>query len=493
MLNGGTLSGFSLIPNTSSNITGHWNAFNLNNGTSIMGPAWTQVGTVLYNSNNEIGPFSDSNYFKLVGTSGFNPTAGPYTVALVYNVPASDSGILFSTGSSSVSGLYSYFSNTSSSAQVFYNNPSTEPGVTSPNNPTLGVNVVIFGVDSSGYPWIKLNNGTATKGSTAVTYIQGPETDFGRYYPGGQPATKTQLIEAWASSDNPTSASLSSLYTTIKANLNAGSLYAIPNTSTTTSHLNAKDLNGGTANVGSTFTTVGTIAYENYTFNPSVGPFPSGSYYKQTSGPFSFTSTPFTMVFVFTGSANGTTQFLGGTSGIGMGIKSDSTVGFYYGSYLGTSNTITNGVNIAIGGIDSTGKAFVQLNGGTVATTTGIAYTSYSQNALGVYGDLSSLPSTNANLIEVYTSTDVPTSTAFTSLYNQIQTNLSSIGANTVMQVKAITNNVSSLGYGGSNVNTFTNAAGANITQPQQNLTGNGYSVVTYILDPTTGQVIPNQ
>lgn len=206
-----------------ANTVGHWSANDLAHGTSSIGPVWTKNGTVALNSGlinvpASVGSFSGSNYYSLTGTSGFNPTSGPYTVALVYNVISSDAGILFTTGAFGVSGLYSYLGNTGSGAQITYSSPGpTETGVTSANNPVLGVNIVIFGLDASNKAWIKLNNGTVAESSGTITYVQGTETDLGNY--SGQPATHTQLIEAWASSDVPGTSAFNALYNTIKANL----------------------------------------------------------------------------------------------------------------------------------------------------------------------------------------------------------------------------------------------------------------------------------
>jgi Na+/H+-translocating membrane pyrophosphatase len=81
--------------------------------------------------------------------------------------------------------------------------------------------------------------------------------------------------------------------------------------------------------------------------------------------------------------------------------------------------------------------------------------------------------------------------TGLTPLPVQVMTMVNDPVNGTTMQVQIITNNVSSLSYGGSNVSTYTGGTSPTLTQPQQQLSDHGYAVVQYILDPVTGNIVP--
>jgi Na+/H+-translocating membrane pyrophosphatase len=83
--------------------------------------------------------------------------------------------------------------------------------------------------------------------------------------------------------------------------------------------------------------------------------------------------------------------------------------------------------------------------------------------------------------------------TGLSPLQVQIVSMLNSSTNGTTMQVALVKNNVTGLNYGGSNVSSYTGGTSPSITQPQQSLADHGYAVVQYILDPITGNIIPNQ
>ena len=203
--------------------------------------------------------------------------------------------------------------------------------------------------------------------------------------------------------------------------------YLIPEDASAVGHWNATDLANGTAKIGSPWTTVGTVAFETgVAVRPGVGPFPSGNYYKQTSGAFSFLAAPFTEVAIWYGAPTGTEQVILGTQNQELNVGTTNTSGFYYGSNLYPANAPVSSpsINVTFGGIDGSGNCWAQLNGGT-AVSTSCSYVGISaQDALGVYaGDLATFPATGLKLVEAYATTAVPSAGAFTAIYNAIVAN----------------------------------------------------------------------
>jgi hypothetical protein len=232
-----------------------------------------------------------------------------------------------------------------------------------------------------------------------------------------------------------------------------------------------------------------------------VGPFSGSNYYTQNPSPMNLTTGPWTvgLVFIPTDFASAYIMLNSGvtlTNGWYVQYTGGGNANIYFNNGLGTTVTtgntaVLNTVNILLFGIDASGNAFIKLNNGatvsqssfTITAGAATAWIGYDSAGVGAYA--------GGNIVELWASTDVPSSAAFTALYNTFS---NSIAGKTLLQLKAVTNNVSSLGYGGSDLSSFyaANSSGVTLTQPQQTLSDHGYAVVQYILDPTTGQIIPN-
>jgi hypothetical protein len=201
--------------------------------------------------------------------------------------------------------------------------------------------------------------------------------------------------------------------------------YLIPEDGNTVGHWNAVDLNGGTAKIGPSWNTVGIVPYNPSTsIRPSVGPFSTSSYYTQISGPFSFSTAPFTTVMIWYGADTGSEQVFGGTTNQESFLNSTGT-GFYYGSNLYASGSINVApvINVTFGGIDGSGMSWTQLNGGSAVSTAGAYVGAGSVGSIGIYADLIDFPATGVYIIEELASKDIPSSALFSSIYNQILAN----------------------------------------------------------------------
>jgi hypothetical protein len=144
---GGVVNAY-IIPESGSVLT-HVNATDLKNSTAKVGGAWTQNGTVPFNSSSvpvpSVGPYSDSNYFSQgVGSPMNVASPGPYTFAIAFSATGADGGVLISTGNFNVSGFYVY-----ENAVFSTSGAGITASITSQIGPTSNkLNVLMFGLDA---------------------------------------------------------------------------------------------------------------------------------------------------------------------------------------------------------------------------------------------------------------------------------------------------------------------------------------------------------
>jgi hypothetical protein len=204
------------------------------------------------------------------------------------------------------------------------------------------------------------------------------------------------------------------------------SAYLITNVSgTVLTHVNATDLNNGTALVGGPWTLNGSVTYNaGASPRPSVGPFSDSNYFSQTSSsPANVGAGPWTVVLLVnpTSVVNEPVAFGTGPGSTGYFLELFSGAAILNG---GTGSATANGLvpssfNIVIAGVDSSGNAFAQINGdltgtGSVATTASSTATMIGRYSSGTGFSLS------GTVTELMVSTAVPSSAAFTNLYNAI-------------------------------------------------------------------------
>lgn len=206
-----------LIPDSSKTI-GHWNAADLLAGTSRVGTAWAEVGTVPSVASGlllpaGVGPFSDSNYFTQSSGSPFNLDAGPWTIAMVLN-PASlsNSPVVIASYNSGVSAGY-YI-------QIFAGSVSlTFGGVDLSTSATLilnGLNLLICGLDASGKLYIQLNGGTIGTAS-GVTPVAGSTVHLGNIQSSTGYGFDGAVYEVMISTDVPSTTNFNAIYAAVAA------------------------------------------------------------------------------------------------------------------------------------------------------------------------------------------------------------------------------------------------------------------------------------
>lgn len=213
-----------LIP-TSSNTTMQVSANDLFNGTANKGPSWVVAGSAATLNSSaypgpNVGPLNSKGYAVAYNLSPANVSAGPFTFVLLFNPSATDLGILFSTGTEDIDGLYCY------ETSLVINHSSGYVETTVGNTPVnSALNVLIGGMDASGNTFLQLNGGTtATNTGATITPTVADNTTLGYYTGGGQFTTLTNLYEFRFSTDVPSSGAFTTLYNQIIANLNTNTV-----------------------------------------------------------------------------------------------------------------------------------------------------------------------------------------------------------------------------------------------------------------------------
>lgn len=201
-----------LIPE-SGTVAVHVNATDLTNGTAKVGGAWTQHGTVPFNSGTtprpSVGVFSASNYFSQAA-SPIAFAAAPFTMVLCF-IPTANAGLTIQEMLGTPNNFF--LSGATANAAAYNDSLINVPAAGTMN---IGqMNVLMGGVDGSGADWVKLNGGAAS--SMASSYSQSAAAAFIGFN-AALPAFDTQVIEAMACTSIPSSALFNSIYSQILAN-----------------------------------------------------------------------------------------------------------------------------------------------------------------------------------------------------------------------------------------------------------------------------------
>lgn len=204
--------------------------------------------------------------------------------------------------------------------------------------------------------------------------------------------------------------------------------YLIPETGTVYEHVNATDLNNGTAHIGTAWTEHGTVTF-NAGSPASVGPFSDSNYFTLAPGnPINVTSIFTAVLVVNIPSAQGSAVPLAtGTNGSG---------GFYLftynlgGNYLTinqptasqpfTPFSLSAGIGVILCGWDGA-LGWIQVNGHAAGVLSSTAPASSATSAyLGRYtstGDGFS----QGDVVELMVSSSAPSQAAFTAIYQAIE------------------------------------------------------------------------
>jgi hypothetical protein len=212
-----------LIPESGTVLT-HVNATDLHNGTAKVGGAWTQNGTVTFNSgatpNPSVGPFSDSNYFSQTSSSPANVANGPFTVVMLTNqnsTTAPSDQIIMSTGTFNAGGFYAQMF--SSFFTPVVNSSGTDTGAGTSNGPVAGAfTVSIFGLDASGNLFSQLNGGTTAQVSGAAISASTTAAMIGRYIGGTGYYFNGNIYEVMVSTAVPSGTAFTAIYNAVIAN-----------------------------------------------------------------------------------------------------------------------------------------------------------------------------------------------------------------------------------------------------------------------------------
>jgi hypothetical protein len=179
-------------------------------------------------------------------------SAAAWTVALVINYNSSDTVdnavyLTQNTGKWRIQSFGSYLSATFNGGSLI---------VTNNFNP--GLNLLIFGQDSSNNAYLQLNNGPLATGSSYGFSAGGSPVLLGAYIGPNFPSY-SQIVEVYGSTSAASASYFSSLYKAYSGNLALGSNYLLNKDSNTIGQWNAVDLFNSTARVGPVWTQLGTV------------------------------------------------------------------------------------------------------------------------------------------------------------------------------------------------------------------------------------------
>jgi hypothetical protein len=207
--------------------------------------------------------------------------------------------------------------------------------------------------------------------------------------------------------------------------------YLIPQDANCTIHVNATDLNNGTAKVGPVWTMNGTVPYNALAVpKPTIGPFSDTNYFSLASGnPMNSGAAPFVCIALLNITSGGGVYLSTGTqSGNGFYLQVDNTQRAYlYTIKSGTLYDVSspggtvpeNSLTMLMHGMDSGGNLYLQINNGPLYTFSSAQIGASATNTyIGRY-PIAGAPFTTGVLCELLFSTDTPSAELFTSIYNQ--------------------------------------------------------------------------
>ena len=441
----------TLIANTANTI-GHWTGDDLSGGSANTGPIWIEVGTVPpiaatseYPLKDAVGPFSDSNYFKLTHPSIFNQQT--FSMAIVMScADLSNTPYFLSNGNDLNKGWIAQLDGASSPTGVQMTVEATGSANTFTSNKYIqgDVGVLMVGYDAAtGTVYAQINNNTlASSAIGANLVIYGTDdTELGRLSVSTGFSLNGAVYEVYLSSDIPSHAFFNSLYQQVVVNGAPAPL--IPETANTVSHVTATDLANGTSHKGPVWTKNGTVAlgYPSAANNPKragVGPFSTGNSFSLAHpSVIDFTgSGPFTSTFVIFNNvvADDTTVFaVGNIIGTidGWGIQNWSSSGgavllaippYTYFVYRFPWNT--TGFHVITVGADGSGNFIAGLDGVGGGTLTPTIIAPSTDAFLGGNATVGAGNSFNGLIYEFSASTDPCDSVSIAAIYAAILANI---------------------------------------------------------------------
>lgn len=208
--------------------------------------------------------------------------------------------------------------------------------------------------------------------------------------------------------------------------------YLITDTSNTVVHVNADDLHDGSARIGPVWTAVGTVPFNlQMPGQPAntLGPFSDSNYFTSTKPNFFTTlvGNSFLGVLIYStyGDQYPANPVLYSDCGTTLQLGSPSTgdwtpnINSYAVTSIGASTI--GGINIVFWGVDNSGYSYSRINAGpTKVVHTGQITANSTASVIGRNGSSAGYPFSQGLLYEVYLSSDAPSDSEFTYIYNQI-------------------------------------------------------------------------
>ncbi len=213
-----------------------------------------------------------------------------------------------------------------------------------------------------------------------------------------------------------------------------GPAYLIPESGTVYTHVNATDLNAGTALHGGAFTLNGSVTYNAAASpRPSVGPFSDSNYFSQpNSSPANVSTEPMTVVMIINDTSITTNQGVFETgaygSGGGYGLFVSNYAGNTFAPYFSNSTepittVVTTGVvHVLFTGIDTSGVVYAQVDNNSLTTASGGTLTAGATNTFIGRGT-STGQSFSGLVYELLVSNSTPSNASFNAIYASILAN----------------------------------------------------------------------
>lgn len=214
--------------------------------------------------------------------------------------------------------------------------------------------------------------------------------------------------------------------------------YVIPNSANVVAHVNANDLQNGTAQYGHVWTINGSLsssAQSVFGGRNMIGPFTDSNFLSNIAGLFSM-SQPHTIAMVMTAidmtNIPVVLSYVGAVGGFFVEAFGPTGPNNIVVAYGGGSSELTSpanalnvgsGINILSFGADTLGNVFINLNGSTASNTGVLAQVPTGAWNMGRYVGGSSY-GYNGLIGELYISTDVPSNTSLQTLYTTILGNI---------------------------------------------------------------------
>ena len=272
------------------------------------------------------------------------------------------------------------------------------------------------------------------------------------------------------------------------------SSYLIPESGTVYEHVNATDLNNGTAHVGTAWTKVGTVPFNGGTV-PTVGPFSTSNYYTLPSGgPVNrASSTAFTVAMILSTISHSSVATPLATASYGANgfLLQDNlgTPGVWIGAGNSSITTATQAIadgvtTVLLFGVDGSGNCFVQANGGSIGSIASCTFTGGAGVTMLGQGNGGNV--LNGYITELMMDNASPGASGvnFTPLYNSIAANIN--GSSTLQVPTGL-----QVGSAGTTLGAIVNGSCTMASATTCTVTDTGVAATSTIICAASGSTLP--